>query len=311
MLIGETSLLGHSTAVASWWQLDPATMLALGATLLLYAHGRRGLAAYRSGPALLPPWRVRCFHAGLLVLAAALVGPVDVVAEELFWVHMAQHQLLALVAPPLLILGRGGLVIGSALPRPVRRVLVPGRWMPRPLRSGGALAAAAAGIHAGTWWLWHLPGPYELALRMELAHVAEHLLFLVSGAVLWSLTLRHRPRVSLPAALLSVIAAMLPTSVLAGLLTFGARSWYEGHHAGHWGLTPLEDQQLGAALMWFPGSLGYLVVAAVIVFRGLAPPAVGPTTRGSGPDPEHRAGGPGRRILAPSSRRRDTARPPR
>ncbi|QGN49901.1 cytochrome c oxidase assembly protein [Micromonospora sp. WMMD558] len=275
----------QATATASWWQGDPATALALVATMLLYLQGRRELAAYRSGPAVLPRWRVRCFHAGLLVMAVALVGPVDVVAEDLFWVHMVQHQLLALAAPPLLVLGRAGLVIGRALPRSVRRVVHPRRWTPRALRSGAAVGVAAAGVHAGTWWLWHLPGPYDLALRWDAAHVAEHVLFLGSGVVLWSVILRRRSRISLPAALLSVLAAMLPTSVLAGLLTFSARSWYGGHRAGAWGLTPLEDQQLGAALMWFPGSLSYLAVAAVVVFRGLTPPTAPPPTGlgGAGP----------------------------
>ncbi|MDG4798220.1 cytochrome c oxidase assembly protein [Micromonospora sp. WMMD1082] len=290
----EPVVLAHVTGATSWWWADPATMLALIVTGLLYAQGRRALATHRSREVLLPRWRVRCFHAGLLVLVAALAGPVDAVAGELFWVHMVQHQLLALVAPPLLILGRSGLVIGGALPRPVRRILLPGRWLPRALRSGAVAAAGAAAVHAGTWWLWHLPGPYEAALRSDAAHVAEHVLFLGSGAVLWSVTLRRRPRVGLPVALLSVVAAMLPTSALAALLTFSTRSWYDGHHAADWGLTPLEDQQLGGALMWFPGSLSYLAVAAVIVFRGLTPPPAPPCpppTAGAGRRPVDLAAG--------------------
>ena len=63
----------------------------------LYALGRRERDSLR---------RDACFYAGLLVIVAAIDSPVDTYADRLFWVHMVQHVLLTMVAPPLVLLGR-------------------------------------------------------------------------------------------------------------------------------------------------------------------------------------------------------------
>ena len=61
------------------------------------------------------------FCAGLLVLLLSLNGPMhDLSDYYLFSVHMAQHLLLTLLLPPLLIAGTPGWLLQSAAPPPRR-----------------------------------------------------------------------------------------------------------------------------------------------------------------------------------------------
>ena len=65
---------------------------------------------------------------------------------------------------------------------------------------------------------------------------------------------------------------MLHTSALGALLTFAPSPWYVTEGARAFGLSALEDQQLGGLIMWVPGSMAYLIAGLVIVRRWLAPP---------------------------------------
>jgi cytochrome c2 len=115
--------------------------------------------------------------------------------------------------------------------------------------------------------LWHLPGPYRLALADERIHALEHLSFLTAGFLFWWVVLRpdgYR-RLAPGAGVLYVFTAGLPASLLGALLTFAGHPLYAGQSAAApaWGLTALGDQQLAGLLMWMPGGLVYLAAAAV------------------------------------------------
>jgi putative membrane protein len=49
-----------------------------------------------------------------------------------------------------------------------------------------------------------------------------------------------------------------------------------GNRAQLFGLSPLEDQQLGGLIMWIPGGLAYLAAGLVLCARWLRP---GPSAR--------------------------------
>jgi cytochrome c2 len=61
----------------------------------------------------------------------------------------------------------------------------------------------------------------------------------------------------------------LQTGALGALLTFAPSLWYPAYAAttGPWGISPLDDQQLGGLIMWIPGSIAYLI-AGLAVFGG-------------------------------------------
>ena len=103
-------------ATLETWTGDPALAWVICAAVL-YLIGGRHLS--RAGTVREQRWRTASFVAGLLTIVIALDSPIDELADKLLWVHMVQHILLLLVAPPLLVLlpvvGRGGQWDGGGL----------------------------------------------------------------------------------------------------------------------------------------------------------------------------------------------------
>ena len=249
-MLSRSPVLAH----AGPWDLDLLLLAGVAGVAVLYARGRR------SGHG----WRAAAFAGALAALVVALVGPVDTLSAELASAHMVQHVLLVLVAAPLLALSAptAALVRGgpSGLRAAVRwgHRLGPLRDRLRPARHPIALWLA----HVATLWFWHASVPYGSALENELVHIAEHLSFLVTGILFWSVVIggpRVR-RVPEGFALLLVFAMALQSVFLSVLLTFARRPWYDAYlstTAAH-GLDPLTDQHLAGAIMWVPAGLVYL-----------------------------------------------------
>jgi putative membrane protein len=257
--------------VSAWdgWNLDPVTLLALGFPALVYAAGVRSLWATARGRGV-SGGRVAGFAVGLLALTAALVSPLDRAAEELLSAHMAQHLVLVLVAAPLLVLGRPGLVMLSGLApaarRTVHRVVA---W--RPLRMAVIWITTPVVVwfvHVSVVWGWHVPGAYQAALVRPSVHLLEHATFLGTGLLFWTVALRagKGPRLARGADVLFVLTAWLQSGALGALLTFAPAPIYPAYVAssGSLGLDPLRDQQVAGLIMWIPGGVVYLVMAGAM-----------------------------------------------
>jgi putative membrane protein len=211
-------------------------------------------------------WRVATFTAGWLALALALVSPLHALGGVLFSAHMTQHELLISVAAPLLVLGRPLVAYLWAMPPEWRRRA--GAWSRAPSFAGAwrmlTLPSVAFGLHAIALWAWHLPGPYQATLTSELAHSLQHASFIFTALLFWWTVLgAHGGELARGKSVLYLFATALQTGALGALLTFAPTLWYPAYAAttGAWGLSPLEDQQLGGLIMWIPGSLAYLVAA--------------------------------------------------
>jgi cytochrome c oxidase assembly factor CtaG len=96
-------------AVLSSWTFQPA--LALGLLLVAVLYGRGWAVLRRQMPARFPVWRLASFLAGLGTIFVAVASPLDAFAGLLLSVHMTQHLLLMLAAPPLLLLGAPPVVL--------------------------------------------------------------------------------------------------------------------------------------------------------------------------------------------------------
>jgi len=223
------------------------------------------------------------FAGGWLALVLALVSPLDTLGARLFSAHMLQHEVLMLVAAPLLVLGRPLAAWTWAL-SPAQRLVV-GRWTRvRWWAASWALLTdplAAWALHALALWSWHLPPWFEAALRNDGWHALQHASFLGSALLFWwaALGVDSRSRSS-GLAMLYLFTTMLHTGALGALLTLAPTPWYPSYAAATsaLGLDPVEDQQLGGLVMWVPGSLAYLIAALMVVARLLARPAVSPTS---------------------------------
>jgi cytochrome c oxidase assembly factor CtaG/ferredoxin len=265
----------QSAALASWAFL-PVPAFGLLATALVYLRGWSKLR--RQVPARYPLSRLVCFLAGLAAIYLSLASPLDSFASFLLTAHMAQHLLLTMVAPPLLLLGAPQLPLLRGLPRRlVTRVLGPFLLWPL-LRS-----FLHRLMHPIVCWvlfvlsnvLWHIPDFYELALRSPGWHKVEHFCFLATALLFWWHVVQpwpshpYWPRWTLIPYLL---LADLQNTALGGFLSFYDRVAYPTYaSAPRFGIEPLSDQATAGVIMWVPGSIAFIVPAALIAIQFLSP----------------------------------------
>lgn len=208
-----------------------------------------------------------CRTAGVAALGVAVAGPLEVQAHHSLAAHMTQHVVLLMVAAPLLVAGRTVPAVLSALPARLRRPALAGwRRVVRSHAGLGWMAWTAGAIVAQTaaMWVWHLPGPFEAALRDPLLHGCEHVSLLGTAMVFWWAVGAGR-RDRLGAAVLAVFIAALPGTGLGAALTLANHPWYPSYAA-----RGLGDQQLAGVVMWAVGGFVYVIAAAVLFARWMA-----------------------------------------
>jgi putative membrane protein len=250
------------------WNLEPWLLALLAASAALYVRGSMRLWARAGHGRGITTGQASRFAAGWLVLVAALVSPLDAAGERSFALHMVQHELLMVIAAPLLVTARPLEAWTWALPREWRRRV---RAFTHSRGFGRAWAlitepVAAWSLHALALWAWHVPAFFEAALAHEGLHVLQHASFLASALLFWWSVLGRRARAAEGVALASLFTPMLHTGVLGALLTLAPSPWYPHYIAQpRTGFTPLEDQQLGGLVMWMPAGLAYAVCALALV----------------------------------------------
>jgi putative membrane protein len=263
-------MLAHAfdpAAVWSRWDLEPFQFVPALIVLGLY-----GIGLYATGIRAVSRARALSFVAGVFIALGAVVSPLHGAAEAKFSMHMVQHQILMLVAAPLLIAGRPALVMALALPFRVRRwgmalghtkaMSVELRWLRNPL--------IILLVYAGVLWVWHLPGPYDAAVRSSTVHAVEHIAFLGISLAFWAGVMRTGPRrrVRYVPSILLVLGTMLLSSWLAAILTFGRIAYpIYVQRAALLHIDPLVDQQLAGTLMWVPSTIVYFGIFAVLFVR--------------------------------------------
>jgi putative membrane protein len=261
---------------ALWsWSFEPWVLGPLLLTLGLYVTGAARLWRHAGAGRGLGWSQVAAFAGGWLALVAALVSPLDALGDRLFSAHMVQHEVLMLVAAPLLVLGRPLAACAWALPQPLLRALAAsarGRW---PASAWSALTdpLSAWSLHALALWVWHVPSLFDAAVESTGLHILQHTSFLASALLFWWAALGPDPRSTRQgASMLLLFTTMLHTGALGALLTFAPTAWYP-HYVDSGvglGLDPVEDQQLGGLVMWVPGGLAYLVAGLAVAARWLA-----------------------------------------
>jgi putative membrane protein len=201
---------------------------------------------------------------GVLCLAAALISPIDTLADQVFFMHMIQHVLLLDFVPILLILG-----LSKVLLRPIARQVLDVERALGPV----AHPAFAVGLYVGFMWLWHVPALYDAALSHGGIHVLEHTCFLTAGGLYWWHLLS--PVRSRNMSGLTPVIYMASTKVVVGLLgiflTFAPSalySFYE-HRPEVWGLHATDDQSLAGAIMAIEQSIVMGIALAYLFVRAL------------------------------------------
>lgn len=270
-------MTGAAQDIYADWSLPPWLTLSIAVAALIYLRG--WLKIRRTRPAQFTGLRLASFLSGLGVLWLAIGSPMDGFADALLSAHMVEHLLLMSAVPPLLLLGlpvvpllRGlpkvllRLIAGPLLRLPILRRVE--EWLVTPV-----VAWLAMNI---TFLAWHLPGPYSFALEHEVWHAVEHFCFLSSSILFWWPILRPWPS-SMHGRnwgiLIYLVSADVVNTLLSAFLSFYGRPVYSYYvdHPNPFHISPLEDQVLGAVIMWVIGSLAFLLPAILIAMRLLRP----------------------------------------
>lgn len=242
----------------------------LGVLILGALYWRGWRRARMTRPRELPRWRAACFFGGLAAAWLALASPLDALDPFLLVAHMTQHILLMTVAPPLLLLGNPVVPVLRGLPRGfVREELAPWmhsralHWIQKVFTSAvfGWVAFDVSVV------VWHLPPAYELALRSNFWHEAEHGCFFFASLAFWWYVVRPWPsRIRAPQWMLipylffSHMVLFFVGLVIAidGNLVYPSY----GQVARLFGLSAMTDQALAGGEMIF---VGLVVIVASLV----------------------------------------------
>ena len=274
ILIVPRIALAHGGKPHTWsdlwqsWSFEPVVVISLIVTAWLFVQGTTRLWRKAGTGHGIRYLEVAAFASGWLTLLIALISPLHAWGRVLFSAHMTQHEVLMLVAAPLLVLGRPLISFTWALPL---------SWS----RAAGAFAKTAWLnsvwhfltfpfvawlLHALALWAWHIPKLFDAVLKFETVHTLQHLSFFLSALLFWWALIHGRQGLmGYGAAVLYVFTTSLHSGLLGAVITFSRAVWFPSYLGltESWGLTPLEDQQLGGLIMWIPASLVY-------IFSGLA-----------------------------------------
>lgn len=266
----EAHVSAEALTGASLWNYDPWLAVPLYAAGFTFWLGTRRLwrsAGFGRGVSL---YQSAAYWLAWALLALAFLSPLHWLSERLFAAHMAEHELLMLVAAPLFAYANPYSTALWSLPRNWRRSL--GAFARRPLiqsasrrlRSPFLMTAQQAAVLYG----WHVPALYQSALRDVFMHRFEHVSFFVSAYLFWRALLGRprggqRDRAPQVVAVGCLFLTLLQSGLLGALLTLSPRLWYPEQEqlAEDFGLTALEDQQLAGVIMWVPMSLVYTAAA--------------------------------------------------
>lgn len=265
------------------WEWEPSILIGLflwQTAYLWLTSRRRGKARWNP----VSPGRKIIFSFGTLLAFLALVSPIDYISDHyLFSVHMLQHLLLIMVAPPLWLLGLpdnflDGLALPGLLQTLARRITHP---------------VVAYLIFNSVVLIWHVPGFYEAALENNNLHILEHLMFIVVSIIGWwpmlGCSRQVAPRLSLPLQILYMFFMMFPTTFLGAVITLAPaplipfyvhapRLWELAASPGQavttfgqttngWGLSVMDDQQAAGLLMWVPGNMIFMAAGFISLFK--------------------------------------------
>jgi cytochrome c oxidase assembly factor CtaG len=250
------------------WRPDPTVVLGVVALIAAYVAATGPLNRRRDGADRRPVstgQRV-AFLGGAVALLIALSPPLDDWADDyLLFAHMFQHLVLMFVVAPLWLAGMPAWFFDPLLRRPL-------------LARGGYLLTrpVAAFVVANlVVTIWHLPGPYDAALRHEPLHVVQHLSFLGAAMLAWWPVLSPVPawpRLALPVQCLYLFLESIPGGIIGAFVTLAAPGVY-GYYDGVpriWGIDLATDQQFAGLMMWVGAGLVYLLWITIIFFRWAA-----------------------------------------
>ncbi len=259
------------------WSLPLGLTLSVALLAALYLRG--WLAIRRTRPAQFDALRLASFLSGLTLFWIATASPLDGFADALLTAHMVEHLLLMSAIPMLLLYAQPVVPLLRSLPSSLIRWIVGPLLRFNPLRriAHWLVSPAIAWLAMNLAYLcWHIPAAYNFALENETVHGAEHLCFLFTSLLFWWTILSPWPAAPRPndwGAIIYLALSDVVMTMLSGFLSFCDRPVYSFYvdHPNPFHIPVLDDQVLGAVLMWVLGSFAFLIPAMLLTLRLLSP----------------------------------------
>jgi putative membrane protein len=241
----------------------------VGGLATLYA-----MALHRLGPRLAPAGEpivrrkqlVR-FTLGLTLLWVFADWPIHDLAERyLFSVHMVQHTVFSLIAPPIVLLGLPAWLLDWMTSPPWLRAVL--RRICRPLPA----ALMFNGVIAFTHW----PAWVDLTLRSEWVHFVAHAVLWGTATVMWlpvvNPGVRGLPSLSRPAKIPYLFLQSIVPTIPAAFLAFADKVMYKPYALAPriTSMSAIEDQQLAGGIMKIGGTMIIWGCIVVVFFRWYA-----------------------------------------
>lgn len=252
------------------WQYQPAVLAIL---LICAAAGVLSWLRRRQSTSV---WRLCAYLAGLSAVTVALLSPIHALGNRLFVAHMVGHDLLLLVAAPLLILAEPVSLLTPAVPARWREtgrgwfaVNATGRW----LLTRATAPRVAWLLYLAVLGLWHSAGTYSLATRYPLVRWLEHLTVLAAALLFWwHVTGTAAPvhgALSYGARIGLVLSAYVVNQAIGVTLVLASTAFYpsDPQTLSALGITAVQDQTVGGGIMWVPGEIVYAGTIFVLVMQ--------------------------------------------
>ena len=250
------------------WTGDPLVWLPAIVALVLWWAGVRSVN--RAHPAN-PVRRARsvAWALGVLVMVFALDSGIERYDTTLFWVHMIQHMLLALVAPILLLYaGPITLLLRAASPGTRRRWVLP--FLHARIVRFLSFPVVSWLLFAAVMWASHFSPLFDAALEDQWVHRLEHALFITAALLFWWPVVGPDPspwRMTAPAKVLYV-GLQMPQNTFLALAIYASSAPLYHHYVTtvrSWGPTALEDQQMAGGIMWLGGDVVFITMIILLV----------------------------------------------
>lgn len=227
-------------------------------------------------------WRTIAFYAALIAMVFALQPPMDVWADTWFWAHMIQHELVLVVAAPLLIIAAPWLRLWSGFPLGFRRAVA--RSVIQDARAGPLRTLShVLGSPSVAWLLfnviligWHIPYLYDAAVQNQVVHDVEHAMYLGFALMFWGQLIDSPPfrsQLDYMRRFFYLGASMFPSWILALVMVFSGAPLYPAYviiESGAGGPGIMADQQLGGAIMWMIGSIPMAIAGFWLIYQWVA-----------------------------------------
>ncbi len=267
---GESAKRHNAHELLRSWEFDPLVVIGLTVSALLYWRGVANLRVAMPNHRGIRNWEISCFVAGWFAIVVALVSPLHPWGRVLFSAHMTQHEVLMLVAAPLLVLGRPIVIFLKALPVGSARNLAQlgnsAGWQRIWRVVSNAFVAWL--IHGIALWSWHIPAWFQATIDNNFVHALQHISFLFSALLFWWAVVHGRQKaLGFGLAVLYMFTTAMHSGLLGALLTFSRSVWYPAYNetSQWWGMTALEDQQLGGLIMWVPAGAVYIIAGLALL----------------------------------------------